>query len=696
MANPTRMMNVNYINEIVKNTLTNDEIINNGLDVNGIKDKYFDSIQKSRDEINQKVDRVGQIFNEEHANDAALVNFEQNINAINIGIAGLKDQLVATPHFANQIQLDIETSADALNRIEENPTYLQAKKKKQDLENEKKKNLIDVRNALENFIRISGNIEKDKDNIDTIQNKIKEIDEFIAANNFKNNALITDLINFDNIPPAPAPVVGAPVVAPRSVRDALTNEFNKYAEFIDVKGDLILRLNGQINNLFDRNNRLINNADLAQLIGVYEIITQDDRTKVHRDTLEQLKKFRAETDNGSCLEFISKKIDLASLADGMIKIYYDGRKLTNEYKELLITYEAANAVQQQAMRAKLYDKLGELKKFNAKYQIGFNENDLDVLTIAQFNTAANHFLQAIDNKFVIGIHTRNNINNLQYLGPQPSITQKANIFKTLNLIGGNFIAPDKFWKSKGYFVDPDKKWFQFQDKNKNIIGSEVVIRTNCDDVLNRPGSKCIRIFYGENMRSCANKLMKDQDFQNQTIVESPYWAPDSWVRTSMTKDQQGKSVVAKVLSDDKTMVFLDSMPGFAVALKKVQIQDPAFPNDPTKTKEVLKPMLFFNERHQKILEGHDEVKKSKLLNQVQRVYKDFVFANVDDNDKGKVVNQMRMGDLIANAEFMSFKQTHENLSQKVSDKAGDLVYGARSFVDNMKNKITGSRSVPAP
>jgi hypothetical protein len=144
------------------------------------------------------------------------------------------------------------------------------------------------------------------------------------------------------------------------------------------------------------------------------------------------------------------------------------------------------------------------------------------------------------------------------------------------------------------------------------------------------------------------------------------------------------------------MVFLDSMPGFAVALKKVQIQDPAFPNDPTKTKEVLKPMLFFNERHQKILEGHDEVKKSKLLNQVQRVYKDFVFANVDDNDKGKVVNQMRMGDLIANAEFMSFKQTHENLSQKVSDKAGDLVYGARSFVDNMKNKITGSRSVPAP
>ena len=139
------------------------------------------------------------------------------------------------------------------------------------------------------------------------------------------------------------------------------------------------------------------------------------------------------------------------------------------------------------------------------------------------------------------------------------------------------------------------------------------------------------------------------------------------------------------------MVFLDDIPGFAVALKRVQVQDP---NDPTKMIDVLRPTLFFNERHQAIMENGTNEQKSKLLNNVQNKYKDFVFATFDQKTK-EIPVQLAMKDLIQNAQFMSFNQTHQKLSQVAGDKASQVYDATKSFVNKVTVRQSSSSTMSA-
>ena len=512
-----------------------------------------------------------------------------------------------------------------------------------------------------------------------------------------------DLNNEIEIAPAKNDVQAVKI----KIYDALKKETEKRDELVEIKAKLIVSLIGKIYHLFEHKtesgaltHKLINKKDLKILIDKFELITQDDKSKIQKKTLQKLRSFNAENDDGSYYDYLAKEIDLASLDDGMIKIYYDANDLVKQCKAIVNEYEIAtndndNDDQKKAIKDKLDDKFGDLNAFKEKYKIEFDVNLLKKDTVNEFEQDAQNFLRAVNDKFAIGIHTKENINNLEYLGPKPSLTQKANIFKNLNKIGGEYVSnDDKFWKKHGYFVDPKKeqskplhqhlRWFQPQDKNGELVGSKVIIRTDCEDPI-LPNRTCIRFFFDEDMRSCTGKLMKNPDFKNEVIVESPYWAPDSWVRTSKEKD--GK--IKKVFNDEKMMVFLDDKPGFAVALKKVQKEIPD-PEDQARkiTIEVLRPTLFFNEKHKEILEGHDQEKRSKILNSVATYYKDFIFESSDPKSK-EHFPQIDMSQLVEYAEFMSFDQTKQTLSQNFKEKVSNTKENAKSFVDNLKDKVMG-------
>jgi hypothetical protein len=702
MNKPKNILSLSDINKIVQNTLTNESIEKNGMNLEQIKDKYF-YLNKIKDDINEKIKKIEEVQKEDLKNQNLL-----KLNNVNIQIIKLNEEI---EKIKNNVGLNLEGEiaegniqkiigySNKIEALKKDSDYLVLIKKEEEFIRAKKQNLIDLSNELKKFTRYNSIFQKDQKNLDVIENKIKDIENFIARDKFKNIDEIKNLIDLNAMNVEPSTSSSAIDENHTSMNDAMDNEIAKHEKFVEIKANLIMNFNQKINRLFDqveiRNERgktinifynLNNNNDLNLLIDDFECITQNSKNqKIHQKNLKVLRKFKTEDDDGSCYKFISKEIDLASLADGVIKIYYEGSDLVKEYRKLLIQYdESTNEAQKIEIQKKLHDVFEKLKKFNQEYRISFDNIDqLNILDIDIFNNRCDQFLQKIDERFSIGIHNQNNIKNLEYFGSNPSLTQKANIFKVLNGIGGDLIAEKKFWKDKGYFVDLEKRWFQFQDKNGDILSSRVVVRLNCDDpIYNDPSKKCLRVFYDEKMRSCTDKLMKDSIFRNQTIVESPYWAPDSWVRTSKEKTKDGKEFIAKVFSDEKMMIFLDSMPGFAVALKKIQMQDP---KDPTKMIEVLRPTLFFNEKYQKIMEEGSDLEKSKLLKKVEKLYKDFVFATFDKENK-KITIQLGIDELAQNAEFMSFNQTHEKLSTIAEDKAKKAYESTKSFVDNFVKK----------
>ena len=147
MVTPKNRMNLNYVNEIVENTLTNEKIGIDGLDQNRIKEKYS-SMEKIKNEINQKIARVNAIFVADGANDQDLNSHEKSIRNAKQQIAYWQDQLISSPTLANQIQLNLNIISNTLKNLEENPAYLALKKIKQDFSQEKKTNLIEIYNGL--------------------------------------------------------------------------------------------------------------------------------------------------------------------------------------------------------------------------------------------------------------------------------------------------------------------------------------------------------------------------------------------------------------------------------------------------------------------------------------------------------------------------------------------------------------------
>ncbi len=716
MTTPNDKFLVHDVNRIKSKALTVDEIQknkeywtkngdNNQIDRQKIQEKYT---TKSKEKIDEK--RAGLSFTLRIRRSKKEKELQEEINRINENIKKQKKNIETHQGDQNKIReanAEIVNLNNQLEKIKATAEYKALEAKEAKNTSNKKKILYELRDELKNFIS-KPNFKIDSNNLTAIENKITEINELIAENNFKeekNDAIQTliDLNNEIEIAPAKDGVQAVKV----KISDALKKETEKRDELVEIKAKLIVSLRNEIYHLFKHKtesgtltHKLINERDLKMLIDKFELITQDDKSKIQKETLQKLRSFNTENADGSCYDYLAKEIDLASLADGMIKIYYDANELVKQYKAIINEYETAtkdnaNNDQKEAIKEKLDKKLDDLNAFKEKYKIEFDVNLLEKYTVDEFEQEAQNFLRDVDDKFTIGIHAKENIKNLEYLGSKPSLTQKANIFKNLNKIGGEYVSnDDKFWKKHGYFVDPKKeknkslsqhlRWFQPQDKNGELIGSKVIIRTDCEDPI-LPDQKCIRFFFDEDIRSCTGKLMKNPDFKNEVIVESPYWAPDSWVRTS--KDKSGK--IIKVLNDEKMMVFLDDKPGFAVALKKVQeeIQDP---EDETKKiiAEVLRPTLFFNEKHKKILEGHDQDKKDKILNSVKAYYKDFIFMFYDSKSK-KASQQMDMDQLTKSIEFMSFDQTKQTLSQNVKEKASNTKENAKSFVNNLKYKVSG-------
>lgn len=646
--NTSRILTYNTIEEIKKNTIVQKDtlLLNNDAE---LRKKYSYDFHGLIDEIDTKIARSGQIPNEETSINTELKHQEDGIKALS--------DTIATMRQANPDDPNLENHINQLKELENEQNYKENKKKQADIAKEKKQNLVDIRDNLQKLLNnLSPNIKRNtQDDIKKIQNKIKDLSTFIAGNDFSDNAKIASLINDDDL------------------MTAIDNQSYLEGDFGELKIGIIKKLN----------QRIINSKDgrkAENLLRYFQFLTQDNKNnKLHKEIIKKLKKFTDDGNYGEFYEYISENIDLASLADGIIKIYYDGRDLTDKYKKLLVELDAAKTNKEKLeIQTRLKQKFEEIEEFNKKYRINFGDiSKLNTQNIKNFDIRRNNFLNAIENKF--GIEIDDHLQTIEYLGLKPSLTQKANIFKTIEEIDGDYIPDSKFWKSKGCFLDQDKKWYQFKDKNGELIGSRILIRTGCTNPFNQRND-CMRIFYDDGMRSCVNQLVKHKDFKNKTILEGPAHDPKSWIATFTTVvGNNNEKGIIKTFSNNKMATFLDDIPGFFVALSPYPD-----PNDNTKT--ILKPTLFYNDNYKDIIEEKGE-KYNKLMKKVKTLYKDYRFTTYDPTNQQKISHLSTIDDLVTHAKYMKFDEKKNSLTNDIQDVCSKASEKFTEIVSQAKSKV---------